>query len=80
MLPTQRIHGFRMTPTVQHKHTDLVFAALLHFSISIVKPNTCTSFSNLFYFGITLFMFRTVFPSIVRSSRLHIYLLLYVQS
>lgn len=32
MLPTQRIHGYRMTPTVQHKHNRLVFAALLHFS------------------------------------------------
>ena len=40
--------------------------------ISIVKPTRCTIFSNLFYFGITLYMFRTVFPSIVRSSRLYI--------
>jgi len=27
--------------------------------------------SNLFYFGTTLYMFRTVFPSIVRSLRLY---------
>ena len=40
--------------------------------ISIVKPTRCTNFSNLFYFGITLYMFRTVFPSIIRSSRLYI--------
>jgi hypothetical protein len=40
--------------------------------ISIVKPTRCTSVSNLFYFGMTLYMFRTVFPSIIRSSRLHI--------
>jgi len=39
--------------------------------ISIVKPTRCTNFSNIFYFGITLYMFRMVFPSIVRSSRLH---------
>jgi len=35
--------------------------------ISIVKPTRCTNISNLFYFGMTLYMFRTVFPSIVRS-------------
>ena len=28
--------------------------------------------SNLFYFGTTLYMFRTVFPSIIRSLRLYI--------
>jgi hypothetical protein len=30
------------------------------------------NFSNLFYFGTTLYMFRTVFPSIIRSLRLYI--------
>ena len=40
--------------------------------ISIVKPTRCTSVSNLFYFGMTFYMFRTVFPSIIRSSRLYI--------
>jgi hypothetical protein len=38
----------------------------------IVKPTSCTSFSHLFYFGIKLYMFRTVFPSIIRSLRLYI--------
>jgi hypothetical protein len=28
--------------------------------------------SNLFYFGIKLYMFRTVFPSIIRSLKLYI--------
>jgi len=28
--------------------------------------------SNLFYFGTTLYMFRTAFPSIIRSLRLYI--------
>jgi len=28
--------------------------------------------SNLFYFGTTLYMFRTVFPSIIRSLTLYI--------
>jgi len=31
---------------------------------SIIKPARCTSVSNLFYFGMTLYMFRTVFPAI----------------
>jgi hypothetical protein len=43
-------------------------------------------FLKFIYFDLTLYMFRTVFPSIIRSSRLYIqqqfdiYLLLYVQS
>jgi len=40
--------------------------------ISIVKPTRFTNVLNLFYFGKTLYMFRTVFPSISRSSRLYI--------
>ena len=39
---------------------------------SIVKANRCTIVSNLFYYGMTLYMFRTVFPSIIGSSRLYI--------
>ena len=39
--------------------------------ISIVKPTRCTNVSNLFYFVMTLYMFRTVFPSIISSSRLY---------
>jgi len=39
---------------------------------STAKPTRCISASNLFYFGMTLYMFRTVFPSIIRSSRLYI--------
>jgi len=38
--------------------------------ISIVKPTRCANVSNLFNFRVTLYMFRTVFPSIIRSSRL----------
>jgi len=40
--------------------------------ISVVKPTRCTNVSNLFYFGMTLYMFRTVFLSIKRSSTLYI--------
>jgi len=32
------------------------------------------------YFGIPLYMFRKVSPSIIKSLRLHIYLMLYIQS
>ena len=34
--------------------------------------------SNLFYFGTTLYMFRAVFPSIIRSLRLYIQHQVYV--
>jgi hypothetical protein len=47
--------------------------------ISIAKPTGCTNVSNLFYFGLTLYMFRTVFPSIIRSSRLYIQQQAYVK-
>jgi hypothetical protein len=44
----------------------------IKFCTSTVNPTRCTNFSNLFYFGITLYMFRMVFPSSIRSSRLYI--------
>jgi hypothetical protein len=36
------------------------------------KTNQMQNISNLFYFGTTLYMFRTVSPSIIRSLRLYI--------
>jgi len=36
-------------------------------NLPIVKPARCTSFSNLLYFVVALYMFWTVFPSIIRS-------------
>jgi hypothetical protein len=42
------------------------------YTVSTGKPTRCTNVSNLFYFGMLLFMFRAVFPSIFRSSRLYI--------
>jgi len=47
-------------------------------TISIVKPTRCTNISYLFYFGTKLNMFRTVFPSIIRSLRLYIQQQVYV--
>jgi hypothetical protein len=40
--------------------------------ISIVKTNQMHNISNFFYFGTTLYMFRTVSPPIIRSRRLYI--------
>jgi len=54
-------------PTIRFYHNDLLLCV-----ISILKPTRCASVSNLFYFGMTLYMFRTFFPSIIRSSRLYI--------
>ena len=42
------------------------------------KTNQMHSISNLFYFGTTLYMFRTVSPSIIRSRRLYIQHQVYV--
>ena len=61
--------------TVMKYHTSLRFdvhRAVHRNIISILKPTRCSSVSNLFYFGITLYMFHTVFPSIIRNSRLYI--------
>jgi len=51
-----------------------IFIALLKFLFDSppLKPTRCTNVSNLFYFGMTLYMFRKVFLSISRSSRLYI--------
>jgi len=42
------------------------------------KTNQMHSISNLFYFGTTLYRFRAVFPSIIRSLRLYIQHQVYV--
>jgi hypothetical protein len=36
------------------------------------KTNQTHNISNLFYFGKTLYVFRTVFPSVIRNLRLYI--------
>jgi len=42
------------------------------------KTNQMHNISNLFYFRTTFYMFRTVFPSIIRSRRLYIQHQVYV--
>jgi len=54
-------------------HYEGIFTLLTHLKIiSIIKPTRCTIFQNLFYFGTTLYMFRKVSPSIIRSLRLYL--------
>jgi len=60
-------------------HVDITRMCKLTFYISIAKPTRCTSFSNLFHFIVALYMFRTVFPSIIRSLRLYIQHQVYVK-
>jgi len=52
-------------------HIIYVHRAVHRNVIAIAKPTRCSNVSNLFCFGITLYMFRTVFPSIITSSRLY---------
>jgi hypothetical protein len=47
--------------------------------ISTAKPTRCTSFSNLFYFVVAIYRFRTVFPSVIKSLRLYIQHQVYVK-
>ena len=58
------------------KHKKLCTIRIkIQFLISIVKPNRCTNFRVCW---ILHYMFRTVFPSIIRSPRLYIRHQLYV--
>ena len=81
-----RLKNAKMYLRSIHSNLD-VHRAVHRNIIPIAKPTICTIVSNLCYFGMILYMFRTVFPSIIRSSRLYIQqylfdkcLLLYVQS
>jgi hypothetical protein len=55
--------------------TSVGLCILLYF---YSKTNQMYNISNLFYFGTTLYMFRTVCPSIIRSLRLYIQHQVYV--
>jgi hypothetical protein len=66
------------TQNTEHiKPTQLIYISDIHGAvhrnnIPIVKPTRCTSVSTLFYFGMTVYTFQMVFPSIITSSRLYI--------
>jgi len=66
---TTQILNSVVIPTADY--TDSNRASYYTF-FSTVKPTRCTNVSNLFYFEMTLYMFRTVFPPIISSSRLYI--------
>ena len=56
---------------VIHRHTQpLLVNNMSHYSYS--KTNHMHQCIKFIYFGMTLYMFRTVFPSIIRSSRVYI--------
>ena len=57
--------------------TDVMEEILLEYFYS--KTNQLHNISNLFYFGTTLYIFRTVFQSIIRSLRLCIQHQVYVR-
>ena len=67
------------TGLVNDKFLFDVHRAVHRSVIYIVKPTRCTNVSNLFYFGMTVYMFWTVFPSIIRSSWLYIQQQAYVK-
>jgi len=69
----------RRTITTYQFSTNLTFIGpcIVIYSYNKTKKNASVSQITRCK---TLYMFRTVFPSIIRSSRLHICLLLYVQS
>jgi len=79
---TPRFLGKPCTPELAVSSTQNTITVDIHRAVhhnirSIVKLTRCTNVSNLFYFGMTLYMFRMVFPSIIRSSRLYIQLYLF---
>jgi len=64
--------GLRESMDVNHRLNFDVHRAVHRNIISIIKPTRCTNVSNVFYFGMTIYVFRTVFPSVIRRSRLYI--------
>ena len=59
-----------------HKNLTFIGPCIVIYFYS--KTNQMHNISNLFYFGTTLYMFRTVFLSIIRSLRLYIQHQVYV--
>ena len=52
--------------------TDFTFIGPCIFVYFCSKTNQMHQCTKLFYFGMTLYMFQTVLPSIIRNSRLYI--------
>ena len=72
-------HGLRCLLSSGGRTLRLGSNPILKMDVSFYsKSNQMHNISNLFYFGTTLYMFRTVFPSIIRSPRLYIQQQVYV--
>ena len=71
-IPTS--HLLEIRPNIIHPSTPRSpqWSLSLRFPHQDPIQTRCTNVSNLFYFGMTLYMFRTVFLSIIRSTRLYI--------
>jgi len=67
------------TVVPQTLYETMLFLRSIQSVTSIVKPTRCTNVLNLFYFGMTLYVFRAVFLSIIRSPRLYIQQQAYVK-
>ena len=55
-----------------YKHKFDIHSVVHRNIISTVKSTRCTNVSNLFHFGMTIYVFQMVFSSIARSSRLYV--------
>ena len=66
---TTEVHIFGINVNINLKLTFIEPCIVIYF---YSKTNEMHQFSNLFHFRITLYMFRTVLPSIIRSLRLYI--------
>ena len=64
---SRSLHAYRQT---NRQNLTLVGPCIVIYFYS--KTNQKHNIANLFYFGTTLYMFRTVSPSIIRSLRLYI--------
>ena len=68
----------RLSVSAEHSFSNLKFVGLCIIIYFYSKTNQMHNISNLFYFGTTLYMFRTVSPSIIGNLRLYIQHQVYV--
>ena len=67
-----------LCPSVTDLFSDLTYVGPCIVIYFYSKTNQMYNISNLFYFGTTLYMYRTVSPSNIRSLRLYIQHQVYV--
>ena len=71
-------HPHILHKIINHSYKNLTFVGPCNVIYFYSKTNQMHDISNLFYFGTTLYIFRTVSPSIIRSLRLYIQHRVYV--